>query len=77
MEISLNRMQPGETARVIGFNSGERGYRQRLLAMGMTPGAVFSLTRVAPLGDPLEIRVRNFTLTLRRDEAAIIKAERI
>ncbi|WP_205762400.1 FeoA family protein [Magnetospirillum aberrantis] len=77
MDISLTTMKPGETARVTGFARGERGYRQRLLAMGLTPGAVFSVTRVAPLGDPVEISVRNFTLTLRREEAAILKAERI
>lgn len=77
MEISLQNMKPGDSARVTGFIKGERGYRQRLLAMGLTPGAVFSVTRVAPFGDPVEITVRNFTLTLRRDEAAILKAERI
>lgn len=77
MDVSLQNMKPGDSARVTGFVKGERGYRQRLLAMGLTPGAVFSVTRVAPLGDPVEITVRNFTLTLRKDEAAIVKAERI
>jgi ferrous iron transport protein A len=77
MEISLKTMKPGESARVTGFAAGGRDYRQRLLAMGLTPGVVFSVTRVAPLGDPVEIRVRNFTLTLRQHEAAILKAERI
>lgn len=77
MEVSLHAMKPGDTARVTGFNKSDPGYRQRLLAMGLTPGSVFSVTRVAPLGDPVEISVRNFTLTLRRDEAAVIKAERV
>ena len=77
MEISLKTMKPGDSARVTGFIAGERDYRQRLLAMGLTPGVVFSVTRVAPLGDPVEIRVRNFTLTLRQHEAAILRAERI
>jgi ferrous iron transport protein A len=77
MEVSLHDMKPGDSARVTGFSKGLRDYRQRLLAMGLTPGAIFSVTRVAPLGDPVEISVRNFTLTLRRDEAAILKAERI
>ena len=77
MEISLKTMKPGDSARVTGFAAGERDYRQRLLAMGLTPGVVFSVTRVAPLGDPVEIRVRNFTLTLRQHEAAILRAERI
>lgn len=76
-EISLQTMKPGDAARITGFVKGEREYRQRLLAMGLTPGAVFSVTRVAPLGDPMEISVRNFTLTLRRREAAILLAERL
>jgi Fe2+ transport system protein FeoA len=50
MEVSLNDMKPGDSARVTGFSKGLRDYRQRLLAMGLTPGAVFSVTRVAPLG---------------------------
>jgi ferrous iron transport protein A len=45
--------------------------------MSLTPGVVFSVTRVAPLGDPMELSVRNFTLTLRRREAAIVLAERL
>ena len=76
-EISLQTMKPGDSARITGFVKGERDYRQRLLAMGLTPGAVFSVTRVAPFGDPMEITVRNFTLTLRRHEAAILRAERL
>lgn len=75
--ISLQTMKPGDAARIVGFVKGEREYRQRLLAMGLTPGAVFSVTRVAPLGDPMEISVRNFTLTLRRREASILLAERL
>lgn len=76
-EISLQTMKPGDSARITGFVKGERDYRQRLLAMGLTPGAVFSVTRVAPFGDPMEITIRNFTLTLRRHEAAILRAERL
>jgi ferrous iron transport protein A len=70
-------LKPGDTARVIGLAKGDRGYRQRLLAMGMTPGVVFSVTRVAPFGDPIEISVRNFTLTLRKAEAEVLEIERV
>lgn len=70
-------LKPGDAARVVRFAKGDRGYRQRLLAMGVTPGVVFSITRVAPFGDPIEISVRNFTLTLRRSEAEILEIERI
>ncbi len=73
----MQDLKPGDTARVVRLAKGDRGYRQRLLAMGMTPGVVFSVTRVAPFGDPVEISVRNFTLTLRRTEADILEIERV
>ena len=47
------------------------------MAMGLTPGAVFELRRKAPLGDPIEISIRNFTLTLRKAEAAILELEAV
>ncbi|KAI94040.1 iron transporter FeoA [Rhodomicrobium udaipurense JA643] len=77
MMITLENIRVGESARVVGFSSGDRGYRQRLLAMGLTPGATFSVQRRAPLGDPIEIKVRNFKLTLRKGEAAIVEVERL
>jgi ferrous iron transport protein A len=75
--VTMQDLKPGERARVVGLASGDRSYRQRLLAMGLTPGAVFTIRRRAPLGDPVEIVVRNFTLTLRKAEAAILKVERL
>ncbi|WP_242390498.1 FeoA family protein [Pararhodospirillum photometricum] len=71
----MEDLRPGDRARVVGLDRGDLAYRRRLLAMGLTPGVVFELTRIAPLGDPLEIRVRGFTLTLRRHEAAILRLE--
>ncbi len=73
----MQDLKPGERARVVRLASGDRGYRQRLLAMGLTPGAEFTVRRRAPLGDPIEIAVRNFTLTLRKAEAVILVVERL
>lgn len=53
------------------------GTRQRLLEMGMTPGAEFELVRFAPMGDPLEIRLRGYHLSLRRLEAEGIEVEEV
>jgi ferrous iron transport protein A len=75
--LTMQDLRPGERARVVRFASGDRGYRQRLLAMRLTPGAEFSVRRRAPLGDPIEIGVRNFTLTLRKAEAVILVVERL
>ena len=77
MGVSIETMKPGDSARITGLTAGDRGYRQRLLAMGLTPGAVFEVRRKAPLGDPIEISIRNFTLTLRKAEAAILELEAV
>ena len=72
----IRDLRPGERGRVVGFASGDREYRRRLLAMGLTPGVEFQLARVAPLGDPVEIRVRGGALSLRKGEADMLKIER-
>ncbi|MEZ4403001.1 MAG: FeoA domain-containing protein [Kofleriaceae bacterium] len=55
---------------------GERGFRRRLLELGLTPGATVVIRNVAPLGDPLEIEVRGGRLSIRRDEAKHIRVKR-
>ena len=55
---------------------GERGFRRRLLELGLCPGTTVAITNVAPLGDPLEIEVRGGRLSIRRDEAAQIRVRR-
>ena len=74
--MRLSDLAVGDTGRVVGFEEGSKGYRRKLLSMGLTPGAEFSITRYAPMGDPVELRVRGFRLSLRRDEAASLKVER-
>jgi ferrous iron transport protein A len=69
-------MKVGESARISGFTIGAKGYRHKLLAMGLTPGTSIQVTRVAPMGDPVEIKVRGFNLSLRRDEASALQVER-
>jgi ferrous iron transport protein A len=54
---------------------GERGFRRRLMEMGLVPGTVVKLVRVAPLGDPLEIEVRGCRLSIRRQEAHAVRVE--
>lgn len=72
----LADLKVGETGRVRGFAPAEAAYRRKLMAMGLTLGAEFTVTRLAPLGDPVEIRVRGSALTLRRDEASALRVER-
>lgn len=75
--MRIDEMRPGDKARVSGLKKGNRDYRQRLMAMGLTPGVEFSVTRVAPLGDPVEIFVRGFALSLRKGEAELLMLESV
>ncbi len=77
MTISLKNLAVGDLGKIIGFDKAGKVYRKRLLAMGLTPGTEFSITRFAPMGDPVEIKLRGFSLTLRRDEAAILLIEKL
>ena len=54
--------------KLIGFKSDIKLSRKKLLAMGLTPGVEVQVIRVAPLGDPVEIKVRGYSLTLRKAE---------
>lgn len=75
--MNLTQLQVGQKAIVCGFNTAIRSYRQKLLAMGLTPGVCLELFRFAPLGDPLEIRVRGYALSLRKAECQTIEVELI
>jgi ferrous iron transport protein A len=76
MSMTLRDLEVGECGRVLGFARGSRAYRGRLLAMGLTPGTEFAVVRFAPLGDPVEIRVRGFALSLRKNEASVLLVAR-
>jgi len=66
----------GQRGRVVGFELPPEP-RQRLLEMGMTVGSEFEVVRFAPLGDPIELKVRGYHLSLRKVEAAGIQADRL
>lgn len=68
----LQHLPVGSRGRVEGFRDGSKSYRQKLLAMGLTPGTEFEVTRHAPMGDPVEIRIRGFSLMLRKQEADML-----
>ena len=74
---TLGQLRVGDRARVAGFSEAGKSFRRKLLAMGLTPGIEIDVARVAPMGDPVEIRVRGFSLSLRREEAAIMNVEKL
>ena len=74
MEKSLDTFSPGESG-IIKAVSGEGKIKRRLFDMGITPGAEVLLRKKAPLGDPIEITVRGYELTLRKTEAVCVTTE--
>ena len=71
---TLNSFAIGEKG-VIKSVSGEGKIRRRLFDMGVTPGAEVMLRKRAPLGDPIEVTLRGYELTLRKTEAACVLTE--
>jgi ferrous iron transport protein A len=74
--MNLKQLSVGDSGRVVGFGEGSKTYRRKLLSLGLTPGTELTVTRCAPMGDPVEIRVRGFSLSLRKDEAASLLVEK-
>lgn len=70
----LDEFQIGETG-LIKKVEGEGRLRRRLFDMGVTPGTTVYLRKKAPLGDPLEVTIRGYELTLRKSEAALVLLE--
>ncbi|HQC54813.1 MAG TPA: ferrous iron transport protein A [Clostridia bacterium] len=74
MEKKLSEFQVGQSGRV-KFVRGESKLKRRLFDMGVTSGADVKLVRVAPLGDPIEVTIRGYQLSLRKAEAEIVIME--
>ncbi len=73
--MQLKHLSVGDHARIAGFNPTGKAYRRKLLSMGLTPGTPITVVRLAPMGDPVEIRVRGSALSLRKDEADALEVE--
>ena len=73
--MTLNELKIGDSASITAVG-GEGALRCRLLDMGLTPRTVVTLRKVAPMGDPIEIHVRGYELTLRVEDARQITVEK-
>jgi ferrous iron transport protein A len=69
--LTLDKLPLGTQARVLGVSS-ESPVARRLIEMGVVPGVPVQVIRAAPLGDPIEVRVRNYHLAIRRHEGQAI-----
>lgn len=72
--MTLDHLRVGESARVTAVG-GQGALRQHILDMGVIPGSVVTLTKLAPLGDPMELKVHGYALSLRKADAAGIEIE--
>ena len=72
--MTLREVQVGQSAKVIKLH-GTGPVKRRIMDMGITKGQVVEVIRVAPLGDPMEITVRNYELSVRKADAETIEVE--
>ncbi|MBQ6848176.1 MAG: ferrous iron transport protein A [Clostridia bacterium] len=73
---TLKNVRVGSRVRVIRLN-GEGAIKRRIMDMGITKGVQIYVRKVAPLGDPIEINVRGYELSLRKTDAEMIEVEKI
>ena len=71
---TLREAKVGETVKVVKLN-GEGAVKRRIMDMGVTKGVELYVRKVAPLGDPVEVTVRGYELSLRKQDAEIIEVE--
>lgn len=75
--MTLAELKAGDLAEITGYTLGNAAYRAKLLALGLTHGVQIKIITVAPLGDPFEIAVRGYHLSLRKDEVGVIKVKKL
>lgn len=71
---TLRNVKPGETVKVARIN-GEGALKRRIMDMGVTKGVEIYVRKVAPLGDPVEVTVRGYELSVRKADAEMIEVE--
>ena len=71
---TLKDIAPGKSATVVRLH-GEGAVKRRIMDMGITKGVEIYVRKVAPLGDPIEIKVRGYELSLRKNDAELIEVE--
>ena len=74
--MNLSQLKPGESARIISVG-GSGSLRQHFLDMGLIPDAVCTLTKLAPMGDPMEFMIHGYELSIRKDDAKEIECEKV
>ena len=73
---NISECQVGDSLVLTGYNEQKSNYRLKLLAMGLVPGTTFTLSKRAPMGDPIELTFRGSAISLRVEEAKILQLQK-
>ena len=73
--MTLNELKPGQQGRILKLDSNIGPIRRRMMDMGVIPGELIKVEKVAPMGDPIEVTVKGYNLSLRKGEAKGIAIE--
>ncbi|NLI30875.1 MAG: ferrous iron transport protein A [Nitrospiraceae bacterium] len=74
--MTLVELKPGQKGRIVQIG-GLGPLKRRLMDMGVVPGEEISIEKTAPLGDPIEVRIKSYNLSLRKNEAKEIQVEAV
>jgi DtxR family Mn-dependent transcriptional regulator len=75
-DATLDRLSPGAKAKIVTVG-GDRATRRRMIELGLTPGTLIEVERVAPLGDPMAVKVKGYHLSLRKAEAKTVTVDHL
>ena len=73
--ISFDKLKVGDVARVIKITAKNPALKRRIMDMGITKGIVIKIVKTAPLGDPLQVELRGYMLSLRKEDLKNIQGE--
>lgn len=74
-KCNLSELEVGQTAKVLKLNEENRAIRRHLLDMGITRGVEIKIKKIAPMGDPIDIKLRDYELCLRKEDLSKIEVE--
>lgn len=77
MEPKFSELKKGDKVEIVGYNEGDARYKSKLLSMGLVRGVTLEVMQIAPLGDPIEVSVLSYRLSLRREEGNVLNLKRI
>ena len=73
--ITLDKLKLGQVAQVEKINTQDKVLKRRIMDMGITKGVLIKVIKIAPLGDPVAISLRGYTLSIRKSDLAMIEGE--